>query len=239
MPSAFSSKGSVTDARALAANLGIELLEIPIHEIYQTYLDALAPYFKGTAFNTAEENLQSRIRGMLLMALSNKFGEIVLSTGNKSEMATGYATLYGDMCGGLGVLSDVTKQQVYALAEWINRIEGDKEAEEGKGMNRKGEVIPRATIEKPPSAELRPDQKDSDTLPPYDVIDRVVQSYVEEHQDPVEIAEGYGFDLDVVEGIVRMIHRNEYKRRQSAPGLRVSERAFSVGRRFPIVQKWV
>ena len=161
---------------------------------------------------------------MILMALSNKFGYVVLSTGNKSELAMGYSTLYGDMCGGLSVISDVTKRQVYQLAEWVNR---------------NGIIIPLNTIHKPPSAELRPNQKDSDSLPDYDIIDNVLESYIEEHTPPQVIAKKFGYPLELVHSLIRRIHNNEYKRRQSPPGLRVSQRAFSVGRRFPIVQRWV
>jgi NAD+ synthase (glutamine-hydrolysing) len=224
MPSRFSSKGSLNDAKQLAKTLGIQYKEIPIEEPFNSYLELLNPHFEGKQSDCTEENLQARIRGMLLMALSNKFGYIVLSTGNKSELAMGYATLYGDMCGGLGVISDLTKRQVYQLSHWINR---DRE------------IIPLNTIKKEPSAELRPDQKDSDSLPPYDIVDNVLQSYVEDHHSPVEIAKKYGYSLEVVNDLIRRIHQNEYKRRQSPPGLRVSEKAFWVGRRFPIVQRWV
>jgi NAD+ synthase (glutamine-hydrolysing) len=184
----------------------------------------LTPYFAGTASDATEENLQARIRGMLLMAFSNKFDYLVLSTGNKSELAMGYSTLYGDMCGGLAVISDVTKQQVYEVSRWINREK---------------EIIPWNTIYKPPSAELRPNQKDSDSLPDYAVIDNVLQAYIEEHESSELIAERFGYSLEVVKDLVRRIHANEYKRRQSPPGLRISEKAFSVGRRFPIVQGFV
>lgn len=224
MPSRFSSPGSVTDAKQLATALGIKTQEISIEGPFKSYLDGLNPIFKGTESGVAEENIQARIRGMYLMALSNKFGYIVLSTGNKSELAMGYSTLYGDLCGGLAVISDVTKQQVYALSNWINR---------GK------EIIPWNTIHKPPSAELRPNQKDTDTLPDYAIVDNVLQAYVEEHQSVETIAGRFGYPLDVVRDLVGRIHRNEYKRRQSPPGLRISEKAFSVGRRFPIVQGYV
>lgn len=224
MPSRYSSPESVPDARTLAQNLGCPFQLISIEAPFESYLDLLTPYFEGKADDTTEENLQSRIRGMILMALSNKHGYIVLATGNKSEMAMGYATLYGDMCGGVGVLSDVTKRQVYALAQWINRA---------------SEIIPQNTIDKPPSAELRPNQKDSDSLPDYEMIDTVLEDYVERHRTPEAIAAEHGFPISLVQDLVRRIHVNEYKRRQSAPGLRVSKKAFSVGRRFPIVQKWV
>lgn len=224
MPSRYSSESSIADAEALAKNLKIPFEQIPIESPFQAYLNLLQPQFKGMEEDATEENLQARIRGMIMMALSNKLGYVVLSTGNKSEMAMGYATLYGDMAGGLGVINDVTKQQVYGLSRWINK---DRE------------IIPWNTINKPPSAELRPNQKDSDTLPDYEIIDNVLQGYVEEHHSPEEIARQHGYDLNLVNDLIKRIHRNEYKRRQSPPGLRVSEKAFSVGRRFPIVQRWV
>ncbi len=205
-------------------NLGIEVKWIEIEEPFKAYLDLLGPHFEGKESDATEENIQARIRSMILMALSNKHGYIVLSTGNKSEMAMGYSTLYGDMSGGLGVLSDVTKEQVYALADWINRNK---------------EVIPKNVIEKPPSAELRPEQKDSDSLPDYAIVDAVLNDYIIDHLPPEEIADKHEYPLDLVESLIKRIHLNEYKRRQSPPGLRVSEKAFSIGRRFPIVQKWV
>lgn len=223
MPSRYSSALSITDAKALADRLGIECIEIPIEKPFQSYLDLLTPHFSGKDSDVTEENIQARIRGMIMMALSNKHGYVVLSTGNKSELAMGYATLYGDMCGGLGVISDVTKVQVYALSNWINRDE---------------EIIPWNTIQKPPSAELRPNQKDSDSLPPYEVLDNILEGYVEDHMSPVAILEKFGYPLELVQDIIGRIHRNEYKRRQSAPGLRVTEKAFSAGRRFPIVHRW-
>lgn len=224
MPSRYSSKESLDDARALAKNLNIELREVPIEEPFKSYLELFKPEFQGRPEDVTEENLQARIRGMILMALSNKFGYIILSTGNKSELAMGYSTLYGDMCGGLGVISDVTKRQVYALANWINRNKL---------------VIPLNTIQKAPSAELRPNQKDQDSLPEYDIVDTVLQQYVEDHRSPAEIAAKNHYPLDLVEQLILKIHNNEYKRRQSPPGLRVTEKSFSVGRRFPIVQGFV
>lgn len=224
MPSRYSSEGSITDAQLLARNLGIRFRIIPIEQPFQSYLDVLAPHFEEKPADVTEENLQARIRATNLMAISNKLGYIVLSTGNKSELAMGYATLYGDMVGGLGVLSDVSKRQVYALSNWINREK---------------EIIPWSTIHKPPSAELRPNQKDSDTLPDYDIIDNVLKAYVEEHQSPEDIAKNYHYPKELVNDLIKRIHCNEYKRRQSAPGLRVTEKAFSVGRRFPIVQRWI
>lgn len=224
MPSRYSSQGSLDDAKQLADNLGIPYTTLTIEMLLQDYLDLLAPEFAGKGPDATEENLQARIRGMILMALSNKQGYIVLSTGNKSEMGVGYSTLYGDMCGGLAVLSDVTKRQVYALADWINR---DKE------------IIPQSTIQKPPSAELRPNQKDSDSLPDYDVIDNVIEEYVEGHLSQEEIVKKFGYPAAVVEDLIQKIHRSEYKRRQSPPGLRVSKKAFNTGRYFPIVQGFI
>jgi NAD+ synthase (glutamine-hydrolysing) len=221
MPSRYSSKGSVEDAEALTKALGISHYTTPIENIFKSYLESLDSFLNKSDQGVTEENIQARIRGMILMAYSNKTGCIVLSTGNKSEIAMGYSTLYGDMCGGLAVISDLTKQQVYALSHWINRNEI---------------IIPENIIIKPPSAELRPDQKDSDTLPDYEIVDNVLQAYIEEHQDPESIAKRYDYSLDLVNSLVQRIYRNEYKRRQSPPGLRVSEKAFSVGRRFPIVQ---
>lgn len=224
MPSRYTSASSLTDANKLIKNLGIHHKEISIENPFQGYLDLLKPHFKKMPADLTEENLQARIRGMILMALSNKFGYIVLSTGNKSELAMGYSTLYGDSCGGLAVISDVTKQQVYAIANWINRSK---------------EIIPKNTLTKAPTAELRPNQKDSDSLPDYAIIDNVLSAYVEEHLSPQVIAERFGYTLDLVHDLIQRIHHNEYKRRQMPLGLRVSEKAFSVGRRFPIVQRFV
>lgn len=223
MPSQYSSKGSVIDAEALAKNLKIKFDVIPIKEPYDVYLKLLKPQFDDLPFNVAEENLQARIRGMILMAISNKFGYLILSTGNKSELAMGYCTLYGDMAGGLGLLGDVNKTQVYTLAKWINR---DKE------------IIPRSSIEKPPSAELKPGQKDSDTLPDFAILDAVIQGYVEDYLSPEEIAKKYKLPLDLVLDLAKRIHLAEYKRRQAPPAIRVSKKAFRIGRRFPIVQGW-
>lgn len=224
MPSRFSSESSITDSLQLAKNLEIECKIISIEPSFQSYLDLLGPHFEGFPFNATEENIQARIRGMILMAFSNKFGYILLSTGNKSELAMGYSTLYGDMCGGLAVISDVTKKQIYALARWLNRNK---------------ELIPHNIIQKPPSAELRPNQKDSDTLPDYDIIDNIVEAYIENHHAPQEISAQFHYPIDLVNQVIQKIHLSEYKRRQSPPGLRVTEKAFSVGRRFPIVQNWV
>jgi NAD+ synthase (glutamine-hydrolysing) len=224
MPGPYSSEGSRADARQLAANLGIEFQTIPITDVFQSYRTTLADAFRGRQEDVTEENLQARVRGNLLMALSNKFGSMVLSTGNKSEMAVGYCTLYGDMAGGLAMLSDVPKTMVYALAGLINR---------------ERELIPIASIEKPPSAELRPNQKDQDSLPPYDVLDRILGAYIEDVKSPGEIASQYGFDIELVRSIAKKVDRNEYKRRQAPPGLKITSRAFGLGRPFPIVQKFV
>jgi NAD+ synthase (glutamine-hydrolysing) len=224
MPGPYSSEGSKSDAKELASRLGIELVTLPIGDVFNAYRKALAPVFGGTSEGVAEENIQARIRGNNLMALSNKFGSMLLSTGNKSELAVGYCTLYGDMAGGLAVISDVPKLMVYELAKFINR---------------ERELIPQATIDKPPSAELRPDQKDEDSLPPYDVLDRILKLYIEDLKGPQEIADRYGFDLQLVKDIALHVDRNEYKRKQSAPGLKITSRAFGFGRPFPIAQKFI
>lgn len=224
MPSRYSSEGSIKDAVDLASALGIELKKISIEEPFQSFLNILSPEFKGNSPDVTEENIQARIRGVILMALSNKLGHIVLSTGNKSELAMGYSTLYGDLCGGLSVINDLTKRQVYQISRWINR---------------ERVVIPVSTLEKAPSAELRPNQKDSDSLPDYEIIDTVLEAYVQDHQSPDRIAEENGYPKELVYDLIRKIHRSEYKRRQSPPGLRVTEKSFSIGRRFPIVQGWV
>lgn len=223
MPSRFSSKGSVDDSITLSKSLGIKLEDISIDAIFQEYLDLLSPHFKGRSFDTTEENIQARIRGMILMAFSNKFGCIVLSTGNKSEMAMGYSTLYGDMCGGLGVLIDVSKTLVYELCRYIN-------------TNR--EIIPESILKKPPSAELRENQTDQDSLPDYAIVDAVLEDYVEEHRSLEEIVKKRGFDQKLVSDLIIKIHLAEYKRRQSPTGIRVTKKAFNRGRNFPIVQKW-
>ncbi|HUI73739.1 MAG TPA: NAD+ synthase [Candidatus Acidoferrum sp.] len=224
MPGPYSSTGSKQDAKTLARNLGIELVTIQVTEVYEAYLKALGPAFASQPVDVTEENIQARIRGNYLMALSNKFGSMVLSTGNKSELAVGYCTLYGDMAGGLAVISDVPKLMVYELANWLNR---------------EREIIPRTTVEKPPSAELRPNQRDEDSLPPYDVLDRVLKAYIEDLQTPEEIAERYDFDLQLVRNIALLVDRNEYKRKQAAPGLKITSRAFGFGRPFPIAQKFI
>jgi NAD+ synthetase len=225
MPSRFSSDHSVADAERLARNLGIEFRVIPIKSVHDAYESLLSPCWPGRERDITEENLQARIRGAILMALSNKFGHLVLTTGNKSELAVGYSTLYGDMCGGLAVISDVPKTTVWALSRWVNQKHGR-------------EVIPISSIEKVPSAELRPDQTDQDSLPPYDVLDRIVERYVEDDTAAADIvAEGIA-DAATVARVIRMIDRSEYKRRQAAPGLKVTSRAFGFGRRMPIAQNY-
>jgi NAD+ synthase (glutamine-hydrolysing) len=226
MPSRFSSQHSIDDARALAENLGIRFDVIPIDDVYSSFLDALGPVFAGTDFGTAEENLQARTRGAILMAISNKHGPMVVATGNKSEMAAGYATLYGDMVGGYAVLKDVFKTVVYDLVRWRNKGRDDKA----------GDVIPQSTIDKPPSAELRPDQKDSDSLPPYEVLDEILALYVESDVGVTEIVER-GFDPDLVRRVAGMVDRNEYKRRQAAPGVKITVKAFGKDRRLPITNR--
>jgi NAD+ synthase/NAD+ synthase (glutamine-hydrolysing) len=228
MPGPYSSEGSKTDAQAVAKHLGIPCWTLPIGEVFDAYRNALAPAFGERGPDVTEENLQARVRGNYLMALSNKFGSMVLSTGNKSELAVGYCTLYGDMAGGLAVISDVPKEMVYELARWINSRDG-----------RKREVIPQATIDKAPSAELRPNQKDEDSLPPYPVLDCVLKAYIEDLLCPEQIAEKYGFALKLVREIALLVDRNEYKRKQAAPGLKITSRAFGFGRPFPIAQKFV
>lgn len=223
MPSQFSSDHSVNDARVLAQSLGIQYDIVPIESVYETYIEALKPHFFGLPFDITEENIQARIRGMIVMAFSNKFGNILLNTSNKSEMAVGYGTLYGDMCGGLSVIGDVYKTEVYELARYINKD---------------GEVIPENTILKPPSAELRPDQKDSDSLPEYDLLDPILYQYIEQRQGPQELI-AMGFDEALVRRVLRLVNINEFKRHQTAPVLRVSAKAFGVGRRMPIVGKYL
>jgi NAD+ synthase (glutamine-hydrolysing) len=224
MPSRYTSEESVTDAKKLVENLGIQYKEISIEQPFDAYLNLLKPEFAQKEADATEQNMQARIRGMILMALSNKFGYIVLSTGNKSELAMGYTTLYGDTCGGLAVISDVTKKQIYEVAKWINR---DKE------------IIPHNILTKAPTAELKPNQKDQDDLPDYSIVDNVLEAYIEEHQSPEHIAERFHYELNLVKSLVKRMHANEYKRRQVPPGLRISDKAFSVGRRFPIVQGWL
>jgi NAD+ synthase (glutamine-hydrolysing) len=224
MPGPYSSEGSRADAKTIAENLGIQFVTVPITDVFEAYLKSLGPAFGERPRDVTEENIQARIRGNYLMALSNKFGSMVLSTGNKSELAVGYCTLYGDMAGGLGVISDVPKLMVYELASYINR---------------ERELIPTSTIEKAPSAELRPNQKDEDSLPPYDVLDRILKAYIEDLRSPQEIADHYGFDIKMVRDIALHVDRNEYKRKQAAPGLKITSRAFGFGRPFPIAQKFI
>lgn len=223
MPSRFSSEHSVEDARQLAENLGMPYHIIPIESAYQSMLGLTEPHFEGRPFDVTEENLQARIRGMTLMAFSNKFGPILLNTSNKSEMAVGYGTLYGDLCGGLSVLGDLYKTEVYQVAGYINRYK---------------EIIPHNSITKPPSAELRPDQKDSDSLPDYDILDEILYLYIEKLNGPREIIEK-GHDPNLVARILKMVNRNEFKRYQTAPVLRISPKAFGMGRRMPIVGKYL
>src|SRR6059058_2318891 len=222
MPSPYSSRGSIDDARALARNLGIKFLEIPITDAFRDFKSQFKEIFKGLPENETEENMQPRLRAMTLMALSNKFGHLLLTTGNKSELAVGYCTLYGDMAGGLAVISDVPKTMVYRLSHYVNSRRA---------------VIPQSSLEKQPSAELRPGQKDSDTLPPYEVLDVILDDYVEDSHSPERIAEERGFDIALVRRVVRMVERSEYKRQQAAPGIKISAKAFGYGRRFPIAAK--
>jgi NAD+ synthetase len=222
MPGPYSSPGSIDDARELAKNLGIRFELLSINRVYEAYRETLREVFAGRKEDVTEENIQSRARGTLLMALSNKFGAIVLSTGNKSELGVGYCTLYGDMVGGLAVISDVPKTLVYRLSRYANS---------------RRPVIPLATLEKPPSAELRPDQKDSDSLPPYEILDAVLEDYVEDAHSAERIAADRGFDMEVVRRVIRMVDGAEYKRQQAAPGIKISPKAFGYGRRIPIAAK--
>jgi NAD+ synthase (glutamine-hydrolysing) len=224
MPSRYSSAGSISDAEILSRNLGIKLLKIPIEKVYKSYLEVLEELFKGAKPDVTEENIQARIRGNFLMALSNKFGWLVLTTGNKSEMATGYTTLYGDMAGGFAVIKDVPKTVVYTLSKYRNELAGR-------------EIIPASVLEKPPSAELRPDQKDTDSLPPYDLLDRVITAYVEEDRSVEQII-AMGIDEEVVKRAVRLVDVSEYKRRQAPPGVKITPRAFGRDRRLPITNKF-
>ena len=222
MPSPYSSQGSIDDSRRLAADLGIRFELISITELFQGFTHALEPLFAGRAEDITEENIQPRIRGTLLMALSNKLGALVLTTGNKSEMAVGYCTLYGDMVGALAVIGDLVKTRVYAVCRWLDR---DRE------------IIPAAILEKPPSAELRPGQMDTDSLPPYEVLDPILEAYVERYETPEQIANAHGYPLDLVRQVVRLVERSEYKRQQAAPVLKVTSKSFGMGRRFPIAVK--
>jgi len=221
MPSQYSSQGSLDDAEALAKALGIRYDIVPIEPVFEPLKLQLCDIFEGCDEDTTEENMQARIRGNILMSMSNKFGSLLLTTGNKSELAVGYCTLYGDMCGGLAVISDLPKTRVYSLARWINR---------------EHEIIPEATITKPPSAELRPDQVDQDSLPPYNVLDSILEAYVVEGRDAESIIAS-GHDAVTVERIVRLVNLNEYKRRQAAPGIKVTSKAFGIGRRIPVAKR--
>ena len=223
MPTQFSSRGSVDDSEVLAQKLGIRFLNIPIQQTFQVFKQQFTDIFAGLPEDTTEENIQPRLRAMTLMALSNKFGHLLLTTGNKSELAVGYCTIYGDMAGGLAVISDVPKTKIYDLARWINR---------------EREIIPTNTIDKPPSAELKPDQKDQDTLPSYDLLDEILQLYVEENITARDII-ARGFEEKTVRWVARRVDLNEWKREQAAPGLKVTGKAFGLGRRMPIAQRFV
>jgi NAD+ synthetase len=222
MPSPYSSSGSIDDSIALAENLGIRCDTLPIAEAFTAIKNTMSPLFSAMPEDVTEENMQARIRGVLLMSLSNKFGHLLLTTGNKSELAVGYCTIYGDMCGGLALISDLPKTTVYQVCQWINR---------------EREIIPWNTIEKPPSAELRPDQKDQDTLPPYDVLDEILRLLIEEQQSTEDVIAS-GHEESIVRWVQRRIDMNEWKRQQAAPGLRVTTKAFGIGRRMPIVQRF-
>jgi NAD+ synthase/NAD+ synthase (glutamine-hydrolysing) len=224
MPGPFSSDHSVADARSMAQKLGVRFELISISPGYHAMMDTLAPVFAGAPADVTEENMQARLRGLTLMALSNKWGAMVLTTGNKSEIAVGYCTLYGDMCGGLAVISDIPKTMVYDLSRVANR--------------RLNNAIPENVFVKPPSAELRPDQKDTDSLPPYDILDAILRGYIEEFKAPQQIADELKLSLSLVKDIALKVDRNEYKRQQAAPGLRVTTKAFGIGRRFPIAQRY-
>lgn len=233
MPSRFSSQGAIEDARKLAANLGMDFRTIPIEQPHASFEQLLAPHFAGLERDTTEENIQARIRGIILMAFSNKFGSLLVSTGNKSELAVGYCTLYGDMAGGLAVLSDAPKMMVYELARWIN---DDQDSPLRRSTNKA--VIPESSITKAPSAELRPDQTDQDSLPPYEMLDEIVERYVEHDESVQQIITQTGIEAETVYKTVRMIDLNEYKRKQAAPGLKITGRAFGMGRRMPIAQRY-
>jgi len=222
MPSQYSSQGSLDDAERLANALGIRYDVVPIEPVFEQLKSQLGGIFEGLDEDTTEENMQARLRGNILMSMSNKFGSLLLTTGNKSELAVGYCTLYGDMCGGLAVISDLPKTRVYSLAKWINR---------------EREIIPESTLTKPPSAELRPDQLDQDSLPPYDVLDSILEAYVVDGQDTEAIIAS-GHDEATVRRIIRLININEYKRRQAAPGIKVTSKAFGVGRRIPVAKRF-
>lgn len=244
MPSPYSSRGSVDDARAVARNLGIKFLEIPITDVFKVFKAQFKEIFKGLPENETEENMQPRLRAMTLMALSNKFGHLLLTTGNKSELAVGYCTLYGDMAGGLAVISDVPKTMVYEVARWINSDYSSQTGRTGvppsatAATSDMAGIIPRSTIEKPPSAELKPNQTDQDSLPPYEILDEILRLYVEENLSARDIVT-HGFDEKTVRWVQRRVDLNEYKREQAAPGVKVTSRAFGMGRRMPIAQKYI
>lgn len=224
MPSVYSSPGSVDDSEILASNLGMELHRIPIQSVFESTLASLHPIFEDTAANVAEENIQSRIRGILLMGYSNKFGHLLLNTGNKSELAVGYCTLYGDMNGSLSIIADLYKTEVYALSRWMNTHYYMKE------------VIPESILQKAPSAELAPGQKDEDSLPPYEMLDAILYRFIELRHSVAEICRDH--DPEVVRNVVRLVHLNEFKRRQAPPALKLSAKAFGAGRRIPIVHRF-
>src|SRR5207247_120032 len=241
MPSPYSSRGSIDDALTVARNLGIKCPEIPIQHAFTAFKSEFAEIFKELPENETEENMQPRLRAMTLMALSNKFGHLLLTTGNKSELAVGYCTMYGDMAGGLAVISDVPKMMVYELARWINSdysVQSGRKGDPPSPGSGAAGIIPRSIIEKPPSAELKPNQKDQDTLPPYEILDEILRLYVEENLSARDII-AHGFDEKTVRWVQRRVDLNEYKREQAAPGLKVTSRAFGVGRRMPIAQKYV
>jgi NAD+ synthase (glutamine-hydrolysing) len=223
MPSRFSTDHSITDARELAGNLGISCDIISIEDAFRTFEQILEPAFRGTEYGLAEENIQARIRAVILMAIANKSGYILLNTSNKSEIAVGYGTLYGDLCGGLSVLGDVYKTQIYGLARYINRLHG---------------LIPKNTLEKPPSAELKAGQKDTDSLPEYELLDRILEAAIEQRKGPDDLT-GMGFTPEVVKDVLRRVNTSEWKRQQAPPILRVSPKAFGTGRRMPVVAKYL
>jgi NAD+ synthase (glutamine-hydrolysing) len=234
MPSKFSSDHSVNDARDLAAKLGIKFHVIPISEPHAAFEKLVVPHFEGKPADTTEENVQARIRGVILMSFSNKFGSLLVTTGNKSELAVGYCTLYGDMCGGFAIISDVPKTMVWALSRWINDSPASPLRREFGGG-----VIPVSSIEKVPSAELRPNQTDQDSLPPYEVLDQIIERYVEQEQAGDQIVDAMkGVDAAVINKMIRLIDLNEYKRKQAAPGIKITGRAFGFGRRMPIAQRY-
>jgi NAD+ synthase (glutamine-hydrolysing) len=237
MPSPYSSKHSITDALELAKNLGIETQTIPIGPLMEGFTQSLAPLFAGTDSGLAEENIQARIRGNLLMAIANKFGRLLISTGNKSEVAVGYCTLYGDMSGGLAAIADVPKMRVYELCAWLNSPAAQPWVRQLSPQNAKGEIIPSHILTKPPSAELKPGQLDQDSLPPYDMLDDILYRYIDEHQSQAEIVAG-GHDPAIVHRVLGMVKRAEFKRQQAAPGLKITDRAFGTGWRMPIASQW-